>query len=228
MKGTKRMGYNSRLVTPLKFHNFNRYFAIPFSIVCFSMLFFLCIIILITRTVYPFSEYDLYDNTYLINCITTLACCNITLGLLIPAFIGLMRWKFYGFICLMIYLGIQLVCGIILIFIYVDLTLQILFFIYVLAKLIYSVLVYFYYNKRKLLFASNFNDPYIIVPKTEVSVQENTRLGQKYEPMTYQPNLKYCHKCGAILSPESRFCMNCGMEINIPEEKIDSDTAAEN
>lgn len=193
--------YHSRLETPLAFHNFNRYFAIPVGIIT-----------LIIRFYNEFTNITDYNWLYIVDFIYY----TLLFALTITAFVGFLKWQLYGYKSFFSYLLLQLSYYLYSIIVYIayGLLSEISTILgSLVGVLIYIVPVRIYYKKRKLLFAPYYHK----VPTTNASVtspDDQVKQKQPISPNHVEPQIMYCRKCGTTLpSSNSLYCNKCGTVV---------------
>ncbi|MEL7608494.1 MAG: zinc ribbon domain-containing protein [Bacillota bacterium] len=188
--------YRSRLTAPLNFHNFNRYFAIPLGM-----------IVTIGQFISEFGVNG-YTETGPFSWLYTMDAIFYTalFILLMTAFIGFLSWHHSAYISFMLILSVQIIYRLFAVCLYI---------IYApsmstdpwstaFGYLIYAILAYIYYRKRKPLFATYYSEPEEAVKETPPMEQTN---------IVRSPQVLFCRKCGAKLPLDSRFCKICGTEL---------------
>ena len=189
--------YNDRSETPLTFHKFFWWVVLPLSFLtgCTRMN------SAVQDVNAGYGAYATIDVLYYF----------AILGLIAACFIGFFQWKSYAWYCVILILSVNVVYGLYGVVLYaVTLPDWIVTPIaWLIISLIYAILIGIYYIRRRPLFFPDMKDPYA------APMGGFGRLVQASEARTADPlpKVKYCTKCGAILSGGGYYCSECGAPV---------------
>ncbi len=194
--------YTDRNKTPLAYHTFFRFVALPLGI--------LVTLGNIFEELGYFKEFQLHpgDLLYALTVIDLIFFLT-DLALLVVCVVGLFRWAAYGWYAVMIHLPLTVVY---------RLYIVIIFYLYdvpdismaeasLIAVVIFYPLVAVYYFKRKALFFPSAQQPETLPAPEEFSLAQPLQASS--------PQAAFCRKCGQSLPSGASFCSRCGTPVKI-------------
>jgi len=198
--------YRIRETTPLKFHNFVRYFSLPVGIVSA-----LVSIIIIINNLYYFDWLSVLGVVYY----------AVIIGLLVTTFIGFLRWKRIGYICLLSALALEVFFALASLIGYSSYPSDVVasYVGNLIGILVYAIPVYIYYRKRAPLFTKSGDKPApaanAYADPWDRPAYPNANAQTKPAPAAGQPRPSaFCTGCGAPVDPDvDRFCRRCGTAV---------------
>lgn len=192
--------YTDKARTPLAYHTFFRYVALPLGILTtFANIF---------QEFGYFNDFQIQPGSVLYSLfITELLFYFIDLALLLVCFVGFFHWSRYAWYSTMIHLVLAVIY---------RLYVLVFFAVYnptetssavsdLIAALLLCVLLGIYYWKRKPLF-------FPVPPDSETSPGTEPTLSSPSLPGD-SPRAIFCRKCGQRLPPDGAFCPQCGTPI---------------
>lgn len=204
------MRYISRDETPLKFHNFFRFVALPIGIL---------------YTIY--NMYNEFKNVSQLDLLYTfdLLILSALIVLNTLAFIGFFKWKSYAWYCVMARTAIMIINSAVIIYIcmrYNTPAATRLIVQQVLSLAVTGLITAYYYKRKLLFFEQKQNIPQYTHPIGEGTTNlhspyqnpENTTATDDIQINAGKLSVQqFCSNCGAALNPGHRFCPKCGAEI---------------
>jgi len=194
------MQYRIRAKTPLKYHTVNRNAVIPI----FGLFVLMSMVIQV-------SQPPVYYWLHALDTVVFLAVC----GLLPGAFYGFKNWRYYGYVCFMVYLPLQLIYWLLYVAVFASLGTDLLpeTAVYVALYAAYAAPTFVYYAKRRLIFEKAFNDPPAV--KVPADPWDRPPAAGRAQPELPGPEKRaFCSKCGAPLEfYNDRFCSCCGATV---------------
>lgn len=186
--------------TPLKFHNFLRYFSLPIGILGAIFQIFRDVVTLSSAFVSDSNIISL-DITY--SFIYLIALCF--------AFTGLNKWKqygYYGIITVACMLAGERLLTSIVIVQYSEQMSQLELRAFFLSLTCFTIPVIIYYRKRRFLFFAKESSTELSDEKKQTQVIE-TKSSNKQKSLGKDI---YCKKCGGLIEPISKKCNKCGKQ----------------
>lgn len=192
--------YTDRSKTPLAYHNFFRFVALPLGIlVTFGNIF---------EELSYFKDFQLRpsDLLYFLTVIDLIFFLT-DLALLVVCIVGLFHWSPYGWYAVMIHLSLTVVYRlyIVIVFNLYDIPDVSMADASLISAVIIGILVAIYYFKRKPLFFPSSQDPEAPLDPEAFSPAQ--------PPQASSPPVAFCRKCGQSLPSDGAFCPRCGMPI---------------
>ena len=202
--------YHSRENTPLKFHTFIRYIALPLGM----LLDFASLVKIL-------SFYD-GSNVLIFDLLFSLS----HLALLIATFVGFFSWKPYSWYTLMSAYGLALFYRLYAIILYVSYDQEVGTLVgQLIGTIVWAVIIGIYYYKRKPLFvpqqeapSAPSQTPYTPMqnnqPTTHVTPPQAPQYHTQAPQYQSQAKINFCRQCGAKIIEGSSFCNKCGSRLN--------------
>ena len=189
--------YYDRSATPLAFHKFFWWVALPLSF--------------LTGCTGMNSAVQDVNAGYGAYATINVLYYFVILGLIAACFIGFFQWKSYAWYCVILILSVNVVYGLCAVVLYAVMLPDWIAnaIVWLIISLLYGILIGIYYIKRRPLFFPEMKDPHADAVGGAEGLVQASKAGAA-DPL---PQAKYCSQCGTVLPEGSDFCSECGAPV---------------